>query len=178
MNKTTHPTSLETLFVEHAQNLVHFLRRKVGTLEDAEDIAQNAFIRIQRVAESGSMENPKAYLYQTASNLAVDLHRRDKLHDNYIQQKMQVDNPESGSMALYDSLSPERQIAAKAELQAVEGAIAKLSGQSKQAFLMHRIKGLSYAEIAEIMGVSVSSVEKYILQAVRQSRKVLEREGH
>ncbi|GLS25559.1 RNA polymerase sigma factor [Marinibactrum halimedae] len=160
---------LENMFSNHLQGLIRFLSRKVKNPEDAEDIAHNAFIRIQRLANSGDLENPKAYLYQTAANLAIDQMRREKLHQNYLQGE-NCDHlpPEESSQA--DNLSPERLLAAKQQLQSIENALNQLPTKCKQAFMLHRVKGLSYSDIAKDMGVSVSSVEKYILQALKHCR--------
>ena len=168
------PNRLEQLFATHAQGLVRFLKRKVNSPEDAEDIAQNAFIRIQRLAEQGELDNPKAYLYQTASNLAIDMLRREKLHQNYVQQtisKEQFSDEEFSSVT--DYCTPERLLTARGELDAIRQAMDELPIKCRQAFLLHRVKGLSYNDIAIEMGVSVSSVEKYILQALKHSRRTL-----
>ena len=67
-NKTT----IEELYQHYGPGLVRFLNQKVKNPEDAEDIAQNAFIRIHRVANANKLENLKAYLYQTASNAPMN----------------------------------------------------------------------------------------------------------
>ena len=169
---------LEQLFDSHATGLVRYLTRKMKSAQDAEDIAQNAFIRIQKLAEAGELDNPKAYLYQTASNLAIDQIRREKLHSNYLQGEVTrqlADYKIPGAMP--DYCTPERLLAAKQQLNEMEKAIGKLPLKCRQAFLLHRLKGLSYAEIAQEMAISVSSVEKYILQALKACRKALERVG-
>ncbi len=168
------PSRLEQLFANHAQGLVRFLRLKVKSPEDAEDIAQNAFIRIQRMAEQGELDNPKAYLYQTAANLAIDMQRREKLHQSYVQQTIDREHlSEADASSLIDYCTPERLLSARNELDAIKQAMDELPVKPRQAFLLHRIKGLSYNDIALEMGVSVSSVEKYILQALKHSRHVL-----
>lgn len=169
-------TLLERLFANHATGLVRFLSRKVRSREDAEDIAQNAFIRIQRLAESGELENPKAYLYQTAANLAIDQLRREKLHHGYLQSEI-TKQMASGDEALVNYCTPERLLGAKTQLNAIESALSQLPLKCRQAFLLHRTKGYSYSDIAREMGVSVSSVEKYILQALKHCRKALEDSG-
>ncbi len=171
-----HPNKnlLEKLFHNHASDLVRFLTRKLKNAEDAEDIAQNAFIRIQHLAETGHLDNPKAYLYQTASNLAIDQIRREKLHGNYVQGEInrQQATPEySGSAP--NTYSPERVLSAKQELVVMHTTIGGLPLKCRQAFLLHRVKGLTYTEIANEMSISVSSVEKYILQALKTCRSAL-----
>ncbi|NIB42718.1 sigma-70 family RNA polymerase sigma factor [Pseudomaricurvus alkylphenolicus] len=165
---------LESLFANHAKALVRFLKRKVNSEQDAEDIAQNAFIRIQRLAEEGELENPKAYLYQTASNLAIDMLRREKLHQNYLQQTFSRDQlADEEYSSLTDYCTPERLLSARRDLDNLQQAMNELPLKCRQAFLLHRVKGLSYSEIAKEMSVSVSSVEKYILQALKHSRKLV-----
>jgi len=171
-------TALEELFQSHGPGLVRFLSRKMRSTEDAEDIAQNAFIRIQRVANSGELDNLKAYLYQTASNLAIDQLRREKLHNNYVNQETnkQLHGDES-SPSMSDHCTPERLLAAQRQLKEISKALDNLPLKCRQAFLLHRNKGLSYSEIAQEMSVSVSSVEKYILQSLKSCRKALTKSG-
>lgn len=171
-------TLLEKLFHSHASDLVRFLTRKLKSAEDAEDVAQNAFIRIQRLAEKGQLDNPKAYLYQTASNLAIDQLRREKLHSSYVQSEVsrQLANEEAlGSPT--NAHSPERVLAARQDLVEMRRAISSLPLKCRQAFILHRVKGLTYTEIAQDMAISVSSVEKYILQALKTCRQAVANTG-
>lgn len=163
---------LEEVFTNHAQGLVRFLYRKVKNWEDAEDIAQNAFIRIQRLTQTGELDNPKAYLYQTASNLAIDKIRREKLHTAYVQSEM-IDTTAGIQPVETDTHCPERQLRAREQLNKVEAALAQLPHKCRQAFMLHRVRNLSYNDIAKEMNVSVSSVEKYILQALKHCRKCI-----
>jgi len=171
-------SALEELFQNHGPGLIRFLSRKMRSAEDAEDIAQNAFIRIQRVANSGELDNLKAYLYQTASNLAIDQLRREKLHNNYINQETtkHLAQDEAGP-SMSDQCTPDRLLSAQRQLKEIRKALDGLPIKCRQAFLLHRNKGLSYSEIAHEMGVSVSSVEKYILQSLKTCRKALSRAG-
>jgi len=168
----------ESLFDSQGPGLIRFLSRKLNNTEDARDIAQNAFIRIQHLAESGQLENPKAYLYQTASNLAIDKIRRDQLHHRYLQTEGAWQQDDTGfNLSQSDYCTPERLLAAKQQLEHIEQAISGLPLKCRQAFLLHRVKGRSYSEIADEMSVSVSSVEKYILQALKVCRKALKASG-
>lgn len=165
---------LEHLFNEHAPSLVRFLARKTRNHQDAEDIAQGAFLRIQKLENLDKLDNPRAYLYQTASNLAIDQLRRAKLHRGYLQSETPaVTEIEESSSSYVDQATPERLLVAKEELHRIESTIAHLPFKARQAFLLHRTKGLAYSDIAKEMGVSVSSVEKYILLALRQCHQAL-----
>ncbi|GAB1265757.1 sigma-70 family RNA polymerase sigma factor [Aurantivibrio infirmus] len=161
---------LAALCKEHSSSLVRFLTRRLKSREEAEDIAQAAMLRIHNLAPSKSLENPKAYLFQIANNLAIDSIRRKELLKRYIdlEYKQQSDSTDQDC-----GISPERIVAAQQQLRLIDSAIAQLPPNCRHAFLLHRRHGLSYSEIAKSMDVSVSSVEKYILQALRQCRKSL-----
>jgi len=164
-------TLLEKLFADHGQALVRFVTRIVRNTEDAEDIAQHAYLRLQKLTDEKDLDNPRAYLFQIANNLAVDQLRRGKLHIDYIAQQL----PAEGATPLDDDhsnhQSPERVLAARQQLQAIHSAMDSLPLKCRQAFLLHRNRGLSYSEIAREMNISVSSVEKYILQALKVCRQ-------
>ncbi|MCO1333625.1 RNA polymerase sigma factor [Microbulbifer sp. OS29] len=169
MNKAR-KTLLERLFTEHGQALVRFVSRIVKSPDDAEDIAQHAYLRLQKLSDEKELDNPRAYLYQIANNLAVDQLRRGKLHVEYINQQAPLDSaPYTDEHA--DHQSPERLLAARQQLQSIYDTMDKLPLKCRQAFLLHRTRGLSYSEIAQEMNISVSSVEKYILQALKACRK-------
>lgn len=159
----------EKLFEEQNDGLVRFLCRRVHCVESARDIAQNAFMRIQKLENLMELENVKAYLYQVASNLAIDQKRRERLHGDYVQRELNSVN--DGAIITNDS--PESIIIAQRQAQVMENVLQKLPEKCRRAFLLHRVKGLSYSEIATEMCVSVSSVEKYILQSLNSFRQHL-----
>ncbi len=173
MNKAR-KTLLEKLFAEHGQALVRFVARIVRSTEDAEDIAQHAYLRLQKLSDEKELDNPRAYLYQIANNLAVDQLRRGKLHMEYISQQMPAEGETTLGDDHADHQSPERVLAARQQLQAIYEAMDSLPLKCRQAFLLHRTRGLSYSEIAQEMNTSVSSVEKYILQALKVCRRRVE----
>lgn len=151
---------------------MRFLTRRLKSREEAEDIAQAAMLRIHNLDPSKSLENPKAFLFRVANNLAVDSIRRKELLKRYIEQEFRQIG--SSSEQEDSGISPERIVAAQQQLQIIEDTIAQLPANCRQAFLLHRRHGLSYSDIAQSMSVSVSSVEKYILLALRQCRLSLD----
>lgn len=161
---------LSTLCKEHSASLVRFLTRRLKSVEDAEDIAQAAMLRIQKLNEDINLDNPKAYLFQVANNLAIDNMRRNDI----LQRYLQTESLRHESQNAEGALSPERILSAQQQLLKVQQAIQNLPLKYRQAFLLHRKNGMSYSEIATEMGVSVSSVEKYILQALRECRRSIE----
>lgn len=169
-------TFFEKLFEDHNDGLLRYLTRKLSSSEEAEDIAQNAYARIQALKELPQMENSKAYLYQVASNLIIDQKRREKLHTRYLQSEA-LKCQAGGEFNSVDADSPEALLVAQRELESMQEVLQALPEKARKAFVMHRRDGLSYSEIASALGVTVSSVEKYILQALKHFRRRLQRDG-
>jgi RNA polymerase sigma-70 factor (ECF subfamily) len=161
---------LETLISSQRNALVRFLSRKLGSIDDAQEIAQDAFLRLHRLEHADDLDNARAYLFQVASNMAIDQLRRRKLHARYLEDEGARQLEETGPR---DPGTPEELVAARQQLGLIYRAIEDLPLRCRQALMLHRVRGLSYTEIACEMGVSVSSVEKYILEALRHCRQHL-----
>ena len=161
---------LETLISSQRSALVRFLSRKLGSVDDAQEIAQDAFMRLHRLEHADDLDNARAYLFQVASNMAIDQLRRRKLHARYLEEEGARLQDDTGHL---DHGTPEELVAARQQLGLVYRAIESLPLRCRQALMLHRVRGLSYAEIAREMGVSVSSVEKYILEALKHCREHL-----
>lgn len=109
-----------------------------------------------------SLTNAEAFLFQTASNLSIDRFRRRKL-----EQRHQIPSDEVAR-------SVEDTIAAKEIVELLESALLELPIKVRQAFVLHRHSGLSYAQIADQLGVSKSMVEKHVIQTLKHFRNKLE----
>lgn len=166
---------VENLINEHSSTLVRFLARRMNSLEDAEDIAQAAFIRLYTIDDPKKLSNAKAFLFQVAANMSIDQLRRKVLHQCYLERegaKASDDGVAAGSTQVED-ISLEREMEARETLKNIYASLESLPENPRQAFILNRAKGLTYGEIAEQMGVSVSSVEKYILEALKHLRSAL-----
>jgi len=161
---------LADLVAQHGVALEKFLTRRLDSPEDAAEIAQDAFLRIHRMEEPQQLDNARAFLFQVASNRAIDQLRRRTLHFRFLnsEKNLSTDGEPVDINAI--AASPEQIISAQEKLDAIYSAVDELPFKVKQAFLLHRKSGLSYSDIARQMGVSVSSVEKYILQALKHCR--------
>lgn len=154
---------------ELATPLVRYLSKKVRNNEDANDLAQEAFLRMHKFQQSRQLSNARAFLFKTANNLVVDQMRRAKVHDKYLSFEMLPEQSDEEN----DKFAPsaERTALAERELDQIYKVVDKMPEKVRRAFLMHRAKDLSYSEIADEMGVSTSMVEKYIIQALKILRK-------
>ncbi|MCR8922360.1 sigma-70 family RNA polymerase sigma factor [Dasania sp. GY-MA-18] len=173
LNSPALGSAFSDLYREQRDKLVGFLMAKGQAREDAEDIAQVAFMRVQPLIDKGELRTPSAYLYQTASNLLVDQLRQKTIHRNYVNGEYHK-FADSEAIEPLDCRTPERQLELEKQLQALTQALSALPINCSQALLWQRIKGYSYSEIAAAKQVSVSSVEKYIGQALKHCRLAIE----
>lgn len=160
---------VHSLFDDHGKALRRFLQARFGRDADVDDIAQEAWMRMQRVRDPAGLENARAFLFQTAANLAVDHLRR-------VDFERQHFTPDEDGVAdaPVELSSPERVLDADQQLALVQEAIAELPVRCRQAFVMHRTRDMTYPEIAAQLGVSTSMVEKYVIQALKHCRRRLE----
>ncbi len=161
MNKQSNTA---VLMDELATPLVRYLAKKVPD-EDANDLAQEALLRMHKFQQERHLENARAFLFRTANNLAIDQLRRAKVHDRYLSSEMLPEHSDEDE----DKFAPsaERTVSAEQELDKIYEIVDKMPTKVRRAFLLHRGKDLSYSEIAKEMEVSTSMVEKYIIQALK-----------
>lgn len=164
---------LSELVSEHGSALEKYLARKLDSPEDAAEVAQEAFLRLHRLEEPERLDNARAFLFQVATNLAVDQLRRRKLQFRLLKAERVLAEDSELNDTNASGVSPEQILGAQEKLRTIYAAVDELPLKVKQAFLLHRRNGMSYNDIAREMAVSVSSVEKYILQALKHCRKRL-----
>jgi RNA polymerase sigma-70 factor (ECF subfamily) len=143
----------------YRQPLIRFFRRRTGTDAEAEDLTQEVFLRLLRRPDAEAVENPEAFLFRTAVNLLRDRARRNSTTASHAIEL--ADRQET-----VEGLSPERVLEGRQSLAAAMRILEELDERVRDAFILHRLEGLKYAEIAELFGVSVSSVEKYVIKAL------------
>ena len=164
---------LAALVARHGATLEKYLARKLDSPEDAAEVAQEAFLRLHRMQQPENLDNARAFLYQVASNLAVDQLRRRQLHFRFLNLEKAMGTEGEPADINASAASPEQIFGARERLATIYQAVDELPFRVKQAFLLHRKNGMSYGAIAQQMDVSVSSVEKYILQALKHCRERL-----
>jgi RNA polymerase sigma-70 factor (ECF subfamily) len=141
------------------ERLRRFVRARVGNRQDAEDVIQEAYLRVLRYSAEHEVEDQERLLFSAAKNLAVDNRRRQKARARSVAE-CAVFAERSDEWPAADDL-----VDAWQRLRRVEAAIALLPPRCREVFLMHRIDGMSYTEIARHLGISVSAVEKNVARA-------------
>jgi RNA polymerase sigma-70 factor (ECF subfamily) len=153
---------------QRIRGLHTLLRRRGRSRDDADDLIQEAFLRLHVYCQSGAVQNQDAFLSRTVLNLSVDLHRKEH-RDRYCDEDLE-------SLLLIDSKPmPDEDVAASQRLTEVEAVLNALGPRTRDIFLMHRVEGYGCAQIAQHFGISLSAVEKHIARAVLSLMDVVER---
>ena len=136
-------------------------------LADAEDLAQDVFVRLAGLESCMLLRRPEAFIYTLARNLVRDRARR--LHIRAGARSIGL----HGLELCCARPTPEERLEFEQELAQAERVLAALKPNARAAFVMHRVHGESYAAIASQMKVSVSMVEKHIMSATSVLRSTL-----
>lgn len=168
-------SGLVLLYTQHRGALLRFLRARCGNPAEAEDIVQELWLRLQ-TSSFGPIANGRAYLYQMANNLVLDRvreQRRRARRDRDWTETMQVGEVVTGEAAAPDP-EPADVLIEKEELEQLQVAVANLPEGAQRVFRLHKLEGLSHAEVAARLGISRSGVEKHIAAAMRHLRDALQ----
>jgi RNA polymerase sigma-70 factor (sigma-E family) len=138
------------LYVAHYEQLLRLAVLLVGDMAAAEDVVQEAFIRVHRILESRSLHNPLAYLRQAVVNLARSELRRRLVRLRHAPRPMP------------DAASAEEGACAAISRQEVIVALRRIPARQREAVVLRYWSDLPEAEIADLMGVSVGAVKAYI----------------
>jgi RNA polymerase sigma factor (sigma-70 family) len=168
-----HETSVATLYTQEFKDLRRHICRKLRNPCEAEDVVQEAYIRMLTIpVDHPILRNAKAFLFTVASNLAVDCVRRKQRQRRLFPDMTQATSAFEGDAleVVCPRRSTEDQVDAVMRLASVLEALDNLPPTCRQAFVMHKLFELSYAEVAAKMRVTVSMVEKHLARALRHLR--------
>lgn len=151
---------VEGMYRQHRDWLVGWLLRSQGCPHRAEDLSQDTFLRLLRRDDSLPPREPRALLTSIAKGLLIDHFRRNALERAY-QAELE---------RLPEALQPseEERILLFESLNRIDALLGRLSSKARAAFLHSRLDGLTHAEIAGRLGVSVPRVRQYLAQGMRQ----------
>lgn len=165
---------VETLYGLHRAELRRLLLARVGDPVEAEDLLQELWLRA-RQRPAGPVDNGRAYLFRMAQNLVVDRlrerQRRMARERRWSDQESDFTPP--GVEPSDRRQTAEDQIIAREEVAALASAIANLPDGARRAFELHKLDGLSHAEVAQQLGISKSGVEKHMAVAMKYLRRAL-----
>lgn len=164
------PLCLDSLYRSESPRLLNSLTRKISCRDEARDLVHEIFCRIARLGAEGPfrLDRPQAYLSRMATNLLRDRARH--------QSRQMSESHVSSDDVIVAGPDQHRLLESRDMLVRVEAAMLKLRPKTREIFMAHRIDGLSYAEIAERTGLSVSGVEKQMSRAIAKIDRMLDRD--
>ena len=156
------------LYREHSSSLVGQLARRTGCRELARELANEAFLRLLRMAPGNlrRVAQPEAFLRQVSTNLVRDWGRTTTL------RQLSQPSLEIASDHYLDQIAV---LESRDTLRRLEHALSRLKPKTREIFLAHRIHGFTYAEIAQRTGLTVKGVEKQMSKAIAKIDRLLDR---
>lgn len=154
------PTDPHLAFVTHRQELLAWLTQRVRDGHVAQDLLQELFVRFIEVAATTPVLDARAYLYQMARNMLVDLARQQDA------RKTSVVAPEELLEVEDAAPRPDQSLAGRQRLQLLAAALQELPELTQQIFMRVRIEDQSYQQVADALGISTSSVQKHLARAL------------
>ncbi len=151
---------MEKQWHDFSGTLKRYLKRILKRPEDVDDIAQEAFVRVLEAGSKGEIRCRQAYLFRTAHNLALNsLARKSSLLEDYIEDFPELE-------VLSDTVSLEDTVASQQRFELFCRAAASLPYQCRQVLLLRKVYGLSQQEVADRLGIAVSTVEKHLAKGM------------
>lgn len=161
---------LEALFREQGSKMVRLLIRRAGGHAEAADLVQEAFLHLTQASQRQALVNPEHYLKTITRNL---LRNRAKSVSRAMERDHAILEPERHAANDGD---PHQVLEASQTLARYEAVLMKLKPRTREIYLLHRLDGLSYAQIAKELRLSVSAIEKQMMKAIAHIDRAMDRQ--
>jgi RNA polymerase sigma-70 factor, ECF subfamily len=163
--------AFEILLQRHQRRILNLIYRSIGDRMQAEDMAQEVFLRVWQAAED---YEPKAkfttWVYRIAVNLCLDTLKSAHQKQSFVHPHLNSDHPDESDELFSrhgSAPSPEELLLAAEESRRILAALLNLPTNQRLAVVLKKFDGLSYDEISRIMGCSRSAVESLLVRAKR-----------
>ncbi len=141
--------------------LRRFFSKRVKEQHDIEDLVQDVFVRLVRKVQADGSQIVAGYVFQTAQSVLNDWLRKRQVRQSSAHEQIEVELPN-----LEDDATPERDLAGKQSLASATAAVLELPEVTRTIFLLRRLEGMRYADIAKRLQMPMSTVEKHMARAV------------
>jgi RNA polymerase sigma-70 factor, ECF subfamily len=160
-------TALTELLGRYWKPLVKYASGFVNDLDAAEDIVQDAFVRVWRSrANWKPIGSVPAYLYRIVRNVALHEHKKRTGRQRLLAAEVVYESPST----------PAEDLDRKRVRLSLQRGLESLSPRRRETVVLTRFHNLSYAEVAEVMGISAQTVANQMSSALRDLRKILDRQ--
>ncbi|MCE4540572.1 RNA polymerase sigma factor [Pelomonas sp. P7] len=136
------------------------LKRRGRNSHDADDLVQEAWVRLACYEKDQVVQQPEAFLMRAALNLSIDAHRAQLTHGEevLVEDVVIIDvSPPADALVL-----------ARERMARLSEGMSRLTETTRSVFLAHRVEGQTYAEIARDLGITISAVQKHVAKATLQ----------
>lgn len=168
---TVRNESILALYVAHRDQLVDYASKILDDRAHAEDVVQEAYLRLDAAATTRLLGEPLRYLYRIVRNLALDT-RRGLQRD---RKRLVPDDGTTVADIREDRPSPEATAVARDELRVMSEAMAELPERTRIALELHRFGECTFKEIAAHLGISVGLAHALVIQGLEHCRARLYR---
>jgi len=169
---SAHP--LIAAYLEQREDLARFCRARLGgASSDIDDVLQDIYLKVAALDPSIQPDNPRAFLFRLTSNLLMDRWRSGQRAVHRDSEWRRLNHEVGASEDLEGAPSAEAVVAGRERLACLVAALETLPSKTQTVFRLHKFEGVSYADVAAQLGISRSSVEKHMMDALRVlARKV------
>ncbi len=162
------PEAFAPLVESHQERLLRLCERLLGDAEEARDAAQDVFLKAYRKA--GEVR-PQGQVYTWLYRIAVN-HCLNKLRRRKLVRFLRWQDPEEGELPAYEppdgAADPAAVLESRRRWQATRRAIARLPENQRSVLVLVRFEGLSYKQVAEVLGITEGAVESRLFRAMRR----------
>lgn len=160
---------VSAVFLTIEPYLKRFLRRFLSHSQDIEDVVQNTYIKARCAEEDRVIDSPKSFLFRIARNEALmELRKKSRRITDYIEELDVPETPHEGT-SLEDELMTEQKLGIFCQ------SVLEMPPRCREVFLMCKVYGQSYKEVATQLGMSVSGVEKHVARGFKISNAYADR---
>jgi len=174
-------SGFEELVKEHTGKVVGLAWRLIGSREDAEELAQEAFLRLHRSLPDFRGDSLiGTWLYRTTTRLAIDFLRRERIKRKVFFFRHDNESADPVELARDNRQDPGQEFQSQEAMRALRRSLQKLSARQQVIFTLRHYEGLALKEIAAHLGLETGTVKAHLHRAVTQLRKDLSeyREGY
>lgn len=163
------PARLLALFAGQRRRLIVDATRVTGDAASAEDVVQEAWIRLSQGTADTPVAEPVGYVRRVVRNLALDEYRQRRRRE----QVTPLDSDDDPGVADAEAVGIDRVLIARQELAMVTAELGRMPSRMRRAVEMHRVLGAPLREIAAELGVSITTAHALVTQGVERCRKCL-----
>jgi RNA polymerase sigma factor (sigma-70 family) len=161
---------IDRLLADQYRSLLAYFHRRIRNRADADDLAQEVYVRMLRVTDPASIRDPQAYLFAVAGNLAKEQAMLDR------RRSLGIDVNDSVAVAqLFEIPNFDNDLDYRERVKRLKVVLAQLPPKCRAVVMLQYRHGLNHEQVAEQLDISTHMVKKYLSQALTHCRRRMQR---